>query len=326
MLHITSGDSAAEQMRAGKITGEILPWRDILHEGPLPANLTLEALRHIRARFVASCGWGELPSLLELFAARNAALESFRRHEEVLLWFEEDLVDQLQLIQILDWFEERNLGETRLSLVNATEPLGTLSPDAFRVLWEGRRAVMPQEMEAAREAWKELRNPDPSGLEKLLQRGVPALPRLGPALLRFLQEFPSVKNGLSRTEEGALQAIARGRSVLHEAFIAAHHEREERVFLGDVVFALSLRRLSDVEIPLLAMEDGSPVILPRDEAGAEAFWRQRAVITGAGKDVASGKLDHVRLNGIQRWIGGTFLQGRGPLWRWDEDRQALTYV
>ena len=325
MLHLTNGDGAAEQMRAGGIPGEILPWRDVLHEGPVPAGLTLAALREVRARFIASCGWGELPAVLDGFARRDAVLESFRAHEEVLLWFEPDLYDQLQLIQILDWFFERNLGSTRLSIVSVAEPLGTLSANRFEALLDGRAAVILEEMETARQAWKEVRDPDPSGLEELIRRGTPALPHLSAALLRFLREFPSVKNGLSLIEDRALQAIARGRSMLHEAFIAAHHEQEEHVFLGDAVFALSLQRMSSVEKPLLVMEDGSPVQVPREPGAVEGFWQRRAVVTGTGKDVLSGKLDHLRLNGIRRWLGGTFLQGRGPVWRWDEDRRALTY-
>jgi len=37
------------------------------------------------------------------FARRNEAINHFRDHEEVVLWFKHDLYDQLQLIQILDW-------------------------------------------------------------------------------------------------------------------------------------------------------------------------------------------------------------------------------
>ena len=43
-LIITNGDSAAACMREARLDGEILPWRDILHEGPVPAGLDLEDL------------------------------------------------------------------------------------------------------------------------------------------------------------------------------------------------------------------------------------------------------------------------------------------
>ena len=39
MLFITNGDFAAGRIAASGLTGEILPWRDVLHEGPVPAGL-----------------------------------------------------------------------------------------------------------------------------------------------------------------------------------------------------------------------------------------------------------------------------------------------
>jgi hypothetical protein len=35
-LHVTNGDSAAEGLRATGLARRILPWRDALHEGPVP--------------------------------------------------------------------------------------------------------------------------------------------------------------------------------------------------------------------------------------------------------------------------------------------------
>src|ERR1043166_7065379 len=98
MLHVTNGDSAAELIRRTGIAGQVIPWRDVLHEGPVPAGLSLEAMSDLRARFLASGNGAALPQLLRDFGARDAALRAAR---QVVLWFEHDLYDQLQLIQIL---------------------------------------------------------------------------------------------------------------------------------------------------------------------------------------------------------------------------------
>ena len=57
MLFITIGDSAAGRIERAGFTTEIVPWRDVLHEGPLPAGLSLEGLGEVRARFIADQGW-----------------------------------------------------------------------------------------------------------------------------------------------------------------------------------------------------------------------------------------------------------------------------
>ena len=51
-LHVTNGDSTAAGLREGGVTGDVLPWRDVLHEGPVPP-LAPAALARVRARFLA---------------------------------------------------------------------------------------------------------------------------------------------------------------------------------------------------------------------------------------------------------------------------------
>ncbi|MNY66890.1 hypothetical protein D3C86_2043870 [compost metagenome] len=41
-------------------------------------------------------------------------------------------------------------------------------------------------------------------------------------------------------------------------------------------------------------------------------------LTDLGRKTMNGQADHVQLNGINRWLGGCFLQGNQNVWRWDE--------
>jgi hypothetical protein len=52
---------------------------------------------------------------------QHAAIENFSNHEEVVLWFEHDLFCQVHLIYLLDWFAQRDLGNTRLTLISIDE-------------------------------------------------------------------------------------------------------------------------------------------------------------------------------------------------------------
>ena len=53
MLHVTNGDSVIASFHAGHIPGEYLPWRDVLHDGPVPRRDSLEALSDVRAAYLA---------------------------------------------------------------------------------------------------------------------------------------------------------------------------------------------------------------------------------------------------------------------------------
>ena len=57
ILNITNGDSAVSIIEQAGITGDILPWRDVLHDGPVPAGLSLEALSKVRTQFIVESGW-----------------------------------------------------------------------------------------------------------------------------------------------------------------------------------------------------------------------------------------------------------------------------
>ena len=63
-------------------------------------------------------------------------LKSFEEFEKVILWFEHDLYDQLQILQILDWFHENNNNGVKLSLICTDKYLGPLSPTEMKDLFE----------------------------------------------------------------------------------------------------------------------------------------------------------------------------------------------
>ena len=97
ILNITNGDCAVEIMSSASLPGRYLPWRDILHEGPVPAGLTLEALSDVRAAAIAGRGWGDGEAIRTSFAERDAILRNAGHYQKIRLWFEHDLYDQLQL-------------------------------------------------------------------------------------------------------------------------------------------------------------------------------------------------------------------------------------
>ena len=157
MLHITNGESVIHSFTAARLEGAYLSWMDVLYEGPVP-DLPHEALSDVRARALANLGWGQEAEIRNAFAARDAALASFCDHEEVVLWFEHDLFDQLQLIQLLSWFADQDLGSTRLSLVYIA------SHDQIPEILRDRKPVTAEQLSLGRRAWKAFCGPDPRAI------------------------------------------------------------------------------------------------------------------------------------------------------------------
>jgi hypothetical protein len=322
VLHVTNGDSAAETLRETGLEGAVLPWRDVLHEGPLPACPS-DRLRRLRARFLADCGWGSERALLaELERRDRLFLEALAAGRRVVLWFEHDLYDQLQLLQILALVDEVEV-RPWLELVNVGayegrpdfHGLGELSAPEMASLWPGRRQVEEDVRALARRAWDAVRAPDPTGLERFLGDDTAALPFLGSALRRLLEELPETTSGLARGERQLLEALAAGPRRPHELFLASQ-AREEAPFEGDAWVWRRLHGLGTGECPLIAPVDGgaAPVPPPRGDAGA--FAAATLALTDAGRAVLAGEADRVELLGTDRWLGGTHLR-RGNVWRFD---------
>jgi hypothetical protein len=317
MLHITNGDSAAGTLRQAGVPGDVLSWKDVLHEGPVPQGLSLAELGTVRARFIAEAGWAPFDEVHRGFSERDAALEQSRSQDEVVLWFEHDLYDQLQLLQLLDWFADHDPGPARLSLVCDAEYVGCDTPERLRERFPGRQPVSAEQRELARRAWAAFRAPEPTGVASLLDQDTSALPFLRGALLRLLQQLPSTFNGLSRSESQALEAVAAGESRLGRVYLVSHYQREEAIFLGDCVFARYVEGLGRAREPLLVRTDGQPLTAPALVADVRQFWDGEVRLTDFGREVVAGRGDHVRVNGIDRWLGGVHLNGPEARWRWD---------
>jgi len=320
-LHVTNGDSAAGLIREAGLSGEILPWRDVLHDGPVPRDLSLAELSRVRASYHASAGGGEFNELAQEFIARDSLLERFVEFHELVLWFEWDLYDQLQLSQILDTVAHRvaKLDGAQLppiKEVSIAGYLGSLPVERFPALYEERSRVTAKMVKLGEAAWRAFTSPDPTDIVAFLEAGTAPLPFLEGALWRLLEELPSSNNGLSRAEQQLLEAIAGGKSTFGEAFRYAG-EREERIYCGDMSAASYLERLSRGPEPLVVYPSGERVNAPRTESEAKAFRDAELAVTVAGRDVLAGERDWITMGGSDRWLGGVHLNGSDAGWRWD---------
>lgn len=320
VLHILNGDAAADLLRRSGVPGAVGITADVLHEGPAPAGIPPERWRKIRARYLAGSDYDDYDRCLARLTEWDRRLESAEEHEEVVLWFEHDLFDQLLLIRVLDWYAGRNLGRTALSLICIGEfpgvipfhGLGQLSPEQMASLVPKRQRVGEGQKLLARDAWRAFCAPDPRGIEELLRRDTSPLPFLAGALRRHLEEFPALRNGLSRTEQQALLGVAAGHGSFEKLFRATQR-MEERVFLGDVSFLRNLRGLAAGSRPLLRLE-------PSPNTSLQSL---RLSLTTTAWDVLEGRDDWVHIQGIDRWLGGVHLQGREAQWRWDAEGGRL---
>lgn len=270
-------------LRAAGVDGELRPWREVLHDGPVPGGMSRAELRAVRGRFLGD----EEPRLRMQEERLDHAIAV---GEPIVLWFEADLFDVLLLMQILERVPPGApvrlvlVGQERWTSVTEVEParLAELGRDA--------PAVDEAQLDLAGTMWEAFTSDSPTALEPLAA-GTPALPAIGQAARRLLEELPWARTGLTRTERQLLEPLANGARTREEAFEAAI-AAEERPFLGDLSAWAVLDRLT----PLLE--------------GRRVNERGRAVLAGEERWTPQ----------AERWLGGMRIPPGPPPWEWDPDR------
>jgi hypothetical protein len=311
MLHVTNGDSVLAGFREGGIPGTYIAWRDALHDGAVPQAASLEALSDIRARRLARDD-ADYAAVRAAFAARDQGLARFHTHDETVLWFEHDLYDQLQLLQILDWFSRRNLEVASVSLIQIGEHpdvvpfygLGQLGGRQLADLLPRRQPITAAQLAIGREGWTAFCAPDPTALLRLAGRSLAEMPYLAAALQRCLEEYPSRQDGLSRMERQLLQAGASGNRHRRDYYVAC--TQLEPWPWGDRSVYLRLDGLAAGADPAL------------ERLGPDEF-----ALNDRGRRLLAGDDDWCsRTAPADRWVGGVELH-RAPHWRWDSVRRTL---
>jgi hypothetical protein len=315
VLILTNGDSAADTLRAAGKAGTIVPWQDVLHEGPI-ASGTIEGCSAVRVNYLARRFGIDAADIAAGFAERDGLLRAHAAFSTVELWFEHDLYDQLQLAQILA-FLAAEPARDGLVLVQADDFLGPQTADTILRFADRARPIVRADVDLATATWAALTAPTPEAVGRLASTSDTRLPFLMPALRRFLEELPAPGTGLSRTEAVTLDAIGAGVSAPRELFQSAIRQ-EEAAFMGDASFFHLLDDLAFCEVPLLTG-------LSRSQGGEDNLARfadASLELTMAGENVLAGEEDHVALSSTDRWWGGTRLLGR-DVWRYDREAMAL---
>jgi hypothetical protein len=321
-LHVTNGTCTTGLIEAAGIPGALSIWADPLYEGPVPGGVTDTELLEVRARHLAD---GLEPAEVDGVNDPRLWRRMIERHDsydELILWFEHDLFDQLNLIQLLTFIDQRLPGRMPVSLVCIGsfpghphfKGLGELRPGDLPDLFEARQGVEAPQYALADDAWRLFRQSEPEGIDRLRRSDTSALPFLAAALKRLLQEYPWTMDGLSRSERRLLRLAEGGPLDLAGAFPRMHDD-ESAYYITDLSLIALVETLSRTMPPLISFAPPATDSRPHPKG--------TVALTDTGQAVVAGRLDRVAECGIDRWIGGVHLQGRGEVWRWDEQHDRV---
>jgi len=315
IVHVCNGDSTADTLSLADLPGEIRVWADALDQGPVRNIADADHWRE-RGEFWASRGTRDASTRV---AEWDRGVDEAAGAEELILWFEHDLFDQLALIRLLARLARRGLPQTLTIVSIDRHPevpnflgLGQLKPEQLAELWPRRTPISRDGIDESITAWIAVTADDPRALPFLTRR-IKAMPFLAGALERQLEEFPDPASGLSRTERQLLAAVARGVATAAD-LMQAVHAIDPRYPITDGVLLYTLQQLAKC-----GFLEGTPagVVSPDNLA------KVNVTATPTGRQALAGALDRVHEHGIDEWRGGVHLAGKGPVWRWDSAARKL---
>jgi len=315
-LHVANGTSTTMTIEAARIPGAVSIWADPLHDGPVPGGLSDAELLDVRARHLGGADEPSFSETVEGLKEWRRIIAAHEAYRELVLWYEHDVFDQLNLIQLLPWIRDHLPPSTPVSLIcidsypgrPSFKGLGELTASELAPLLDARQLVSDEQYAVADRAWRAFREPTPEPLDRLRESDTSALPYLSSALTGFLREFPWTIDGLSRSERRLLQLTAAGSLTLASAF-PRMDDAQRAYYVSDESLNDIADDLSGATPALLTASDGEGL-------------RRTVAITDTGREVLAGRLDRVAVCGLDRWFGGTHLQA-GSIWRWDEERQRI---
>lgn len=314
MLHLTNGEATASALRLAAIEGDIVSIDDILMEGPLRHGLATPADVLHRAAWLEKRYLIPKADYLSHFGRRDrhARDPGGGKHEEVVLWSEEDLFCQTNLAHFLAKVSDIS----RLRIAAPPEgPVSRLDAGGLRALLANRRAVRPEVVHAARRFWEALASPHPRALVAFAAERASVWPALSEGARLHLARFPSTRGGLGALERALLATLIEKPRTLRDAFATYARSPPGAYGIGDAQAHAYLRAAATGEAPLCFADDPRAL----DDAGSDAVW----ALTPLGLDVLAGRNDAVAARGVDTWLGGVELSGAATPWRWDEPRGAL---
>ncbi|KQC01483.1 DUF1835 domain-containing protein [Pedobacter sp. Hv1] len=224
-LHILNGDATLAVFKQTSFDGDILVWREILAEGPV-SHTDLWATR---AKWICSTFNENEVNYQKNVLEEVKRLKNIEIYDELILWFEYDLVCQINLIYILSVLREVNAPNLSIQLICPDRfdgipnfrGLGELNAVQLTQLYPNREKLTTNDLNLAGKAWDLYVANNPEDLQTFLQSDFGKLPLLEKALTAHLLRFPNPATQLNYIEDTLLAIIKSGitnRMAIHEAF------------------------------------------------------------------------------------------------------------
>jgi hypothetical protein len=227
ILHITNGDSTTNYLKKLNISGTFITWREMLCEGKTISDIGSERFWKTRFDFLKISHKISKQKFINYTLKEYRNLCNEKKQDEIVLWFQQDLYCQINLIAVLSWLKRYRKGY-QISLICSEKATNSKKLPSFSELTAGqinqqfnnRIELNIDDVEYADYIWQLYCSDSPLRLEIVYQAN-PASPfhYLATALEAHLKRFPSIENGLNNVENFILKTADKKKTTSKKKFI-----------------------------------------------------------------------------------------------------------
>lgn len=198
-----------------------------------------------------------------------------------------------------------------------------ISPENSEMVEIERVSVDEKKSVLLRELWAAIRSKNPVPLYQMLSVAGEIHEIFEKNIRKILEDFPSVENGLSRTEAVILSLIEKGYCT-HRMLFAELHNRRDALPTDYWLIGSIIASFGNCHDKILDGVPGGQFNLSmHDDRAAYTTWMNGEwKLTETGRSIIEGKIDLSACHEINRWVGGVHLTN-DALWRWDARSEKL---
>jgi len=250
LIHILNGDSTRLILEKSNLEGKTIVWQEIFSEGPKqyafnPSFLTA------RKNFIADFFGTTLDSFAIKYNNCFNQLELLGNYREIVLWFEEDLFCQWNMLACISLLYQQYAFTKPIYLICAGHKmqtgdktnLGDFSPDDYSQLFEKRELLSRDAILFADQFWKNSERDYRGNIQQNILKENKYFPYLKPAMELEQDRFEDIL-GLSKLDYKLLLLIKNGEFNLNS--LVSHILKNDNPYgYGDAQYFTYLKRLEE---------------------------------------------------------------------------------
>lgn len=249
-LHIANGDNITQALKRIKINGEIITWREILCEGKTTIDIGSEVFWKTRFDFFKSSYKITKKAFIDYTLREYRNLCKQKTQEEIVLWFDNDLSCQINMIAVISWLKRFRKGR-KISIVLNKNTNNDMQVNFLQnkkndllIYYKNRITLNEDDIEYADYIWQLYCSDSPLRLENIdTFNTTSAFSNIEKTIKMHIKRFPSFKNGLNNLENQILSSVGDSKIGDKKELIAKISENQKIYGFNDLQYTHKLDKM-----------------------------------------------------------------------------------